>query len=53
MAAKRKIEVFSAGCATRHEAIDVISRAACPSCEVIVHDMKERRRGDARDVQGA
>ena len=41
MAAKRKIEVFSAGCATCHEAIEVIRRAACPSCEVIVHDMKD------------
>ena len=33
MAAKRKIEVFSAGCATCEEAIAVIRRAACPSCE--------------------
>lgn len=41
MAAKRKIEVFSAGCATCQEAIEVIRRAACPSCEVIVHDMKD------------
>jgi glutaredoxin 3 len=50
MAAKRKIEVFSAGCATCHEAIEVIRRAACPSCEVIVHDMRhaevaERAKG--------
>jgi len=41
MAATRKIEVFSAGCATCHEAIEVIRRAACPSCEVIVHDMRD------------
>jgi glutaredoxin 3 len=41
MAAKRKIEVYSAGCATCHEAIEVIRRAACPSCEVIVHDMRD------------
>jgi len=40
MAAKRKIEVFSAGCATCNETIEVIKRAACASCEVIVHDMK-------------
>ncbi len=40
MAAKRKIEVFSAGCATCEEAIAVIRRAACPSCEVIVQEMK-------------
>jgi glutaredoxin 3 len=41
MVAKRKIEVFSAGCAACHEAIAVIRRAACPSCEVIVHDMRD------------
>ena len=40
MTAKRKIEVFSAGCAACHEAIEVIRRAACHSCEVIVHDMR-------------
>jgi glutaredoxin 3 len=41
VAAKRKIEVYSAGCATCQEAIEVIRRAACPSCEVIVHDMRD------------
>jgi glutaredoxin 3 len=39
MAAMRKVEVFSAGCATCHETIELIKRAACPSCEVIVLDM--------------
>ena len=41
MAATRKIEVFSAGCPACHEAIELIRRAACPSCEVIVHDMRD------------
>ena len=40
MTAKRKIEVFSGGCAACTETIEVIKRAACASCEVIVHDMK-------------
>ena len=40
MAAKRKIEVFSAGCATCAETVEMVQRAACDSCEVIVHDMK-------------
>jgi len=39
MATKRKIEVFSAGCAACQETIEVIKRAACASCEVIVQDM--------------
>ncbi len=41
MAAKRRVEVFSAGCATCHEAIEAVKREACSSCEVIVHDMKD------------
>ena len=41
MAAKRKIEVFSAGCAACQETIEVIRRAACPSCDVTIHDMRD------------
>jgi glutaredoxin 3 len=41
MAIKRKVEVFSAGCAVCDEVIEVVKRAACPSCEVIVHNMKD------------
>lgn len=41
MTAKRKVEVFSAGCAACEETIDIVKRAACPSCDVIVQDMKD------------
>lgn len=41
MATKRKIEVFSAGCAACQEAIDMVNRIACSSCEVIVRDMND------------
>jgi glutaredoxin 3 len=41
MAAERKVEIFSAGCATCDEAIEAVKRAACPSCEVTVHDMRD------------
>lgn len=40
MAAKRRIEVFSAGCKVCDETIEAIRQGACPSCEIIVHDMK-------------
>ena len=40
MTAKRKIEVFSAGCAACEETIRLINRVACPSCDVTVLDMK-------------
>lgn len=41
MNAKRKVEVFSAGCPVCQEAIDLVARLACTSCEVTVLDMKK------------
>ena len=41
MANTRRVEVFSAGCAACEETIEMVKRAACPSCEVTVHDMKD------------
>jgi glutaredoxin 3 len=43
MATKRKIEVFSAGCALCHEVIDVVRLEAGSSSQVIVHDMMDAR----------
>lgn len=40
MNAKRKIEVFSAGCPACEDAIDLVKKGACPSCEITVLDMK-------------
>ena len=41
MSAKRKIEVFSAGCPVCEETIALVNRTACPSCEVEVLDMRQ------------
>ena len=40
MAIMRKIEIFSAGCPTCEEAIQLVNRVACPSCDVSVLDMR-------------
>lgn len=40
MNAKRKIEVFSAGCPVCEQTIELVHRVACPSCEVQVLDMR-------------
>jgi len=40
MANKRKVEVFSAGCAVCDEVINAVKREAGSSSEVIVRDMK-------------
>ncbi len=41
MTAKRMVEIFSAGCAVCDQTISRIRALACPSCQVIVLDMKE------------
>jgi glutaredoxin len=40
MAAKRKIEVFSAGCPACEQTVQLVKSIACPSCEVTILDMK-------------
>jgi hypothetical protein len=43
MVDKRRIEIFSAGCATCNEAIEAVNREAGSSDEVIVHQMTDSR----------
>jgi len=43
MANKRKVEVFSAGCAACHEVIDAVMREAGSSDQVVVRDMYDSR----------
>ena len=41
MSAKRKIEVFSAGCPACEETIALVNRVTCPSGEVSVLELKD------------
>jgi alkyl hydroperoxide reductase subunit AhpF len=41
MSTKRKVEIFSAGCAACEEVIQLVNTIACPSCDVTVLDMKD------------
>lgn len=41
MTTKRKVEVFSAGCAACDDAIEMVRSIACPSCDVTVLDMRD------------
>ena len=52
MSAKRKIEVFSAGCPACEETIELVNRVACPSCEVSVLDMNDPQVADRAKVLG-
>ena len=52
MAAKRQIEVFSAGCSVCGETIEMVNRIACPSCEVTVLDMHNADVADRAKALG-
>lgn len=41
MNAKRKVEVFSAGCPACQAAIELVNHLACGSCEVTILDMND------------
>jgi hypothetical protein len=41
MAAQRRVEIFSAGCAVCEETIARVNELACPSCDVTVLDMTD------------
>lgn len=41
MAGKRKIEVFTAGCALCEETVAMVNRVACSSCDVEVLSMQD------------
>ncbi|RQR32916.1 thioredoxin family protein [Burkholderia sp. Bp9142] len=46
MTAKRRVEVFSAGCAVCNDTVAMVRRLACPSCEVLVLDMHDAQVAD-------
>ncbi len=39
--AKRKVEVFTAGCPVCDDAVKLVNSIACPSCEVTVYDLNK------------
>jgi len=39
--AKRKVEVFTAGCPICDETVNLVKSLACPSCEVQIYDLQE------------
>lgn len=46
----RRIEIFSAGCSVCNGVVEQVQDAACPSCKIVVLDMKspeiQRRAAD-------
>lgn len=52
MNAKRKIEVFSAGCPVCEETVSLVKGIACPSCEVKVLDMNNPEVAEKAKILG-
>lgn len=45
---KRTIDLFTAGCPCCDEVVKAVQAAACPSCEVRVHDLHVDKAAAAR-----
>ena len=52
MDAKRKIEIFSAGCAICQKTIKLVKDLACDSCEVSVLDMHDSNVAERAESLG-
>ncbi|MDD1494081.1 MULTISPECIES: thioredoxin family protein [Burkholderia] len=46
MTTRRRVEVFSAGCAVCNETVVMVQRLACPSCDVQLLDMNDAQVAD-------
>ncbi|HID05729.1 MAG TPA: hypothetical protein EYP10_01130, partial [Armatimonadetes bacterium] len=54
MGAKRKVEIFSAGCPLCEEVVKLVNRIACPSCDVSVlsmHDVDVAERARSMGIR--
>jgi hypothetical protein len=45
------VEVFTAGCAVCEPVVEMVKRIACPSCEVVIHHLKDDPKAAARARQ--
>lgn len=52
MTAKRKIEIFSAGCPVCKKAVQLVKRMACDSCEVMVLNLNDAKVAVQADKLG-
>jgi len=43
MSKQRKVEVFIAGCPLCDETVQLVKKLSCPSCDVTIHDLREKK----------
>ena len=41
MSSKRVVEIFRAGCSVCGDAVEIVKKMACSSCDIQVHDMND------------
>lgn len=49
---RRRVEVFTAGCPVCEKTVKLVQRLACPSCEVVVLDMKDQQVAQRSEQMG-
>jgi len=49
MSAKRRVEVFTAGCPLCDETVKLVKELACPSCEVTIYDLSKNGMDKAKE----
>ncbi len=52
MTSKRQIEIFSAGCPTCQDTIDLVNNIACSSCEITILDMNNDKTAKRAKLLG-
>lgn len=51
MSGKRKVEIFIAGCPLCDETVKLVKSLSCPSCDVVVYNLKEKGMDKARKYE--
>jgi glutaredoxin 3 len=41
MSKQRKVEIFIAGCPLCDETVQLVKNLSCPSCDVVIYDLRE------------
>jgi len=52
MSKQRKVEVFIAGCPLCDKTVQLVKKLSCPSCDVTIYDLKEKKGIDKAKEYG-
>ena len=52
MSVKRKVEVFTAGCAVCKGVVEMVNELACPNCDVAIYNLNRNEGVDEAETYG-